>query len=104
MSSTILAATGANAYWFIMLWLICAAVSGAIANRKGYPEHWGLSSGLVLLPVAVLLWLVIPGKPNSAWKREGVFPPRRRPRQTSATPAAGPAEGDGGPDLTKPAG
>lgn len=72
---------GITAFWLLLGWLVCAAVAGAVAQRKGYPEHWGLASGLLLAPIGVVGWLVWPAKPSSAWKRDGPFPKRPRPPQ-----------------------
>ncbi|MDX6702018.1 MAG: hypothetical protein QOF26_2244, partial [Baekduia sp.] len=41
----------------------------------GYGEKWGLGSGLLLSAVGVLIWLLVPAKPHSAWKQ------RRKPQQ-----------------------
>ncbi|WP_205697786.1 hypothetical protein [Conexibacter sp. SYSU D00693] len=51
---------GAKALLFLYLWLASAIATSEIAKRKGYPEKWGLGTGMVLPVVAVLAWLVVP--------------------------------------------
>jgi hypothetical protein len=48
-----------------------------VADRKGYGERLGLTLGLLLTVVGFLIVLLLPGRPGSAWKREGPIPRRR---------------------------
>ena len=68
---------GAKALWLMYLWLGSAIVASLISARKGYGEKPGLAAGLLLSALGVVVWLVWPAKPDSAWKREGVIPKRR---------------------------
>jgi hypothetical protein len=71
-----LAAIGAKALYGLILWLGGSIACASIADRKGYGERFGLATGLVLLflsPIVALVWLVVPAKPESAWKQSGPF-------------------------------
>jgi hypothetical protein len=63
----ILAAIGAKAFYLLMIWLASAIVASELSSRKGYGEKWGLGTGLLLSAVAVIVWLVIPARPESRW-------------------------------------
>lgn len=67
------AVIGVAALYMVFVWLGCAIVAGYIAHRKGYEERYGLASGLVLLVVGVIIWLIMPAKPGSDWKVVGPF-------------------------------
>ena len=68
MSSTlILGAIGANAFWMLYLWLGSAWAASELSARKGYGEKWGLGSGLILSIIGVIIWLIVPPKPDSPW-------------------------------------
>ncbi len=70
---------GAKALYLLFAWLLSAAGSAWLAERKGYGERVGLTLGLLLSVVGLLIMLlVMPGRPGSAWKREGPIPRRRR--------------------------
>jgi hypothetical protein len=75
---TIYAAIGAKALYLLFVWLISAAGASWLTQRKGYGERLGLAFGLLLSAVGLLLALVLPGRPGSAWRIEGWRPPRRR--------------------------
>jgi hypothetical protein len=69
---------GAKALYLLFAWLLSAAGGAWVADRKGYGERLGLTFGLLLTVVGVLIvLLLLPGRPGSAWKREGPFPRRR---------------------------
>ena len=71
---------GAKALYLLFAWLLSAAGAAWVADRKGYGERVGLTFGLLLTVVGFLIvLLLLPGRPGSAWKREGPLP-RRRPR------------------------
>jgi hypothetical protein len=59
---TLLALVGAKALYAIFVWLGSAALAGWLADRKGYPERWGLASGLILLVIGPIIWLVVPAR------------------------------------------
>jgi hypothetical protein len=71
-------AIGAIVLYLLFIWLISAVASAWLTERKGYGERLGLLFGLVLSAAGLVLALLLPGRPGSAWRREGVFPPRRR--------------------------
>jgi hypothetical protein len=53
-----------------------------VADRKGYGERTGLTFGLILSALGLLIVLVLPGRPGSAWRVEGWLPPRRHVKGT----------------------
>ena len=71
---------GAIALYLLFVWLVSAAGSAWLAERKGYGERLGLLFGLVLSAVGLVLVLLLPGRPGSKWRREGPLPRRRRVR------------------------
>ena len=72
-------AIGASALYFLFAWLISAAAAAWVSERKGYGERVGLTFGLVLSVLGLLIVLVLPGRPGSKWRVDGVRPRRRRP-------------------------
>lgn len=71
---------GAKALYLLFAWLLSAAGAAWVADRKGYGERVGLTFGLLLTVIGFLIvLLLLPGRPGSAWKTEGPLP-RRRPR------------------------
>jgi hypothetical protein len=60
------------------LWLISAAVASWLSERKGYGERVGLTLGLLLSAVGLLVVLLLPGRPGSKWSADGWLPRRRR--------------------------
>jgi hypothetical protein len=74
---------GATGLYLLFAWLLSAAIGAWVAQRKGYGERLGLTFGLLLTVVGLVIVLLLPGRPGSAWKREGPLPPgwlRRRQR------------------------
>ena len=68
MTSTfILAAIGAKAFYLLMIWLASAIAASELSSRKGYGEKWGLGTGLLLSAVGVIVWLLVPARPESRW-------------------------------------
>jgi hypothetical protein len=74
----VLAAIGSTAIYFLFLWLASAAAAAWLAERKGYGERVGLTFGLILSAVGLLIVLLLPGRPGSKWRQEGWMPRRRR--------------------------
>jgi hypothetical protein len=72
-------AIGANALYFLFVWLISAAAASWLSERKGYGERVGLTFGLILSAVGLLIVLLLPGRPGSKWRVDGWLPRRRRP-------------------------
>ena len=68
-----LALIGSKALYLLFLWLGSAIVGAYLSDRKGYTERPGLASGLILFFIGPLIFLVVPAKPDSAWKRFGPF-------------------------------
>jgi hypothetical protein len=62
---------GATALYLTFAWLLSAILASYLSDRKGYGERPGLASGLLLNAVGVLIWLVVPARENSLWKRVG---------------------------------
>jgi hypothetical protein len=71
---------GSKAIYFLFLWLLSAAGAAWVADRKGYTERVGLTFGLILTFVGLIIVLLLPARPGSVWKVEGPLPKRRRPR------------------------
>jgi hypothetical protein len=65
----ILAAIGAKAFYLLMVWLASAIASSELSKRKGYGEKVGLGTGLLLSVIGVIVWLVVPARPESPWRR-----------------------------------
>jgi hypothetical protein len=72
------AAIGSKAIYLLFIWLISAAAASWLSDRKGYGERVGLTFGLILSAIGLLLVLFLPGRPGSKWKEEGWLPRRRR--------------------------
>lgn len=76
-----IALIGATALWLTYLWLGSAIAASWLSNRKGYGEKPGLASGLLLSAIGLIVWLVIPARKDSAWKKDGILPRRSKPRR-----------------------
>jgi hypothetical protein len=74
----IFALIGAKGLYLLFLWLFSAAAAAWLAERKGYGERVGLTFGLLLTVVGLLIVLLLPGRPGSTWRVEGAIPRRRR--------------------------
>jgi hypothetical protein len=74
-----IATIGPRALYFLFLWLISAAAASWISERKGYGERVGLTLGLLLSIVGLLVILLLPARRGSRWKVDGWLPRRRRP-------------------------
>jgi hypothetical protein len=81
------AAIGAKALYLLFIWLISAAGASWLSDRKGYGERVGLTFGLLLSAIGLLIVLLLPGRPGSRWKVEGWLP-RRTSRKLTATAEA----------------
>jgi hypothetical protein len=69
---------GAKGLYLLFVWLLSAAAAAWLAERKGYGERVGLTFGLVLTVVGLLIVLLLPGRPGSKWRVEGWLPKRHR--------------------------
>jgi hypothetical protein len=90
---TVLALIGAKGLYLLFAWLLSAAIGAWLTERKGYGERVGLTLGLLLTVVGLLIALLLPGRPGSRWKLEGPIPKRR---SSSRRPARAQREEPGG--------
>jgi len=67
----VFALLGSTALWLLYAWLASAIIASYLSGRKGYGERVGLASGLLLNAVGVIVWLIVPAKSESLWKRVG---------------------------------
>ena len=100
---TVFALLGATALWLTYAWLLSAIVASYLSSRKGYSERAGLASGLLLNVLGVVLWLIVPAKADSLWKKIGPFgrgkPGAGQPPPTRSDDAGG-GESTAGPGAT----
>ena len=85
---TVFALLGSTALWLLYAWLLSAIIASYLSGRKGYGERVGLASGLLLNGLGVLVWLVVPPKQDSLWKRVGVFGSTIKKQPAKQEPAA----------------
>ena len=71
---------GAKALYLLFAWLISAAAAAWLADRKGYGERVGLTFGLLLATVGLLIVLLLRARPGSKWRVDGWLPRWRRQR------------------------
>lgn len=73
----IFALIGAKALYLLFAWLLSAAGASWLSDRKGYGERLGLTFGLLLSVLGLLIvLLLLPGRPGSRWKVDGPLPRR----------------------------
>jgi hypothetical protein len=72
------AVIGAKALYLLFVWLLSAAAASWLADRKGYGERVGLTFGLLLSALGLVIVLLLPARPGSRWKLEGPLPRRSR--------------------------
>jgi hypothetical protein len=70
---------GPKALYLLFLWLISAAAASWMSERKGRGERVGLTLGLLLSVVGLLVVLLLPARPGSKWQVNGWLPRWRRP-------------------------
>jgi hypothetical protein len=76
---TVFALIGAKGLYLLFIWLLSAAAAAWIAERKGYGERVGLTFGLLLSAIGLLIvLLLLPGRPGSKWKLDGPIPKRAK--------------------------
>ncbi|MBV9005856.1 MAG: hypothetical protein JOZ98_05310 [Solirubrobacterales bacterium] len=83
----LLASIGPKALYLLFVWLLSAAAASWLADRKGYGERVGLTFGLLLSVIGLVIVLILPGRPGSRWKVDGPLP-RRGSRRTGGQPPA----------------
>jgi hypothetical protein len=71
--TTLLALIGAKALLYLYIWLVSTIIASYLSNRKGYGEKPGLTTGLVLTALAIVVWLIVPARAGSKWKTIGAF-------------------------------
>jgi fucose permease len=69
---------GVAALYFLFAWLISAAAASWLSERKGYGERVGLTFGLILSALGLVIVLLLPARPNSKWRVDGWRPRRRK--------------------------
>ncbi len=79
-ATLIIAAVGAKAFYLLMIWLASAIAASELSSRKGYGEKWGLGTGLLLSAIGVIVWLIVPARPESRWAQR-----RRRNSRAAAS-------------------
>lgn len=67
---------GATGLYLLFAWLLSAAIGSWLSDRKGYGERVGLTFGLLLSVLGLLIVLLLPGRPGSRWKVDGPLPRR----------------------------
>jgi len=90
------AAIGGKVMFLLFAWLISGAAGSWMSERKGYGERVGLTLGLLLSAVGLLIVLLLPGRPGSKWRVEG-----RRPRRRRRFEPAEPENPSEGGDLSR---
>jgi len=71
---TVYALIGSTGLYLLFVWLLSAAIGTWLTERKGYGDRLGLAFGLILSAIGLLIVLLLPGRPGSAWKDEGPLP------------------------------
>ena len=74
----VLGVIGAKALYLLFIWLVSCAGAAWMAERKGYGERFGLTFGMLLSAVGLVIVALLPGRPGSVWKVEGPLPKRSR--------------------------
>ena len=75
---TVFALVGAKGLYLLFIWLLSAAGAAWVADRKGYGERVGLTFGLLLSAIGLVIVLLLPGRPGSKWKLDGPIPRRNK--------------------------
>jgi hypothetical protein len=75
---------GAKALYLLYVWLVSAALSAYLSDRKGYGEKPGLACGLLLFVIGPLIWFLWPARPESKWVTAGIVGSRVKAGRGSA--------------------
>jgi len=70
---TLFALIGSTALWLLYSWLASAIIASYLSGRKGYGERVGLACGLLLNFIGAIIWIVVPPRAGSLWKKVGPF-------------------------------
>ena len=70
---TVLAIIGVKALWLLYIWLASAIICSYLSARKGFGERPGLATGMLLSAIGIIIWLVVPARDDSTWRRDGVL-------------------------------
>ena len=70
---TVLAIIGAEALWLLYVWLASAIICSYLSARKGFGERPGLATGMLLSAIGIIIWLVVPARDDSTWRRDGAL-------------------------------
>jgi hypothetical protein len=98
--TTIFALLGVKALYLLYSWLLAAILGSYLSGRKGYGERPGLASGLLLNLIGPLIWLFVPARQDSLWKKVGPFGRGgSRKRREEIKQESRPAAADAGPDA-----
>ncbi len=73
MTTLPLALLGAKALYLLFVWLASAIAAAYLSDRKGYTEKPGLAAGLILFVIGPIIFLLVPAKKDSVWKKMGPF-------------------------------
>lgn len=76
MEALVIGLLGVQALWLTYAWLLAAILGSYLSGRKGYGEKAGLASGLLLNLLGPLIWLFVPARKESLWKKVGPLPKR----------------------------
>jgi len=80
----VFALLGSTALWLLYAWLLSAIAASYLSGRKGYGERVGLASGLLLNALGVVVWLIVPPRNESLWKKVGPFGSRSKAISTDS--------------------
>lgn len=83
---TVVAIIGAKALWLLYVWLLSAIIASYLSARKGFGERPGLATGMLLSLIAIIIWLVVPAKADSTWRRDGVLGRPKGPKPDAPEP------------------
>ncbi len=82
----VLALIGAEALYLLFAWLLSAAIGSWLTERKGYGEQLGLTLGLLLTVAGLLVSILLPSRPGSAWRDDGRIPARWKAQLVKLSP------------------
>ena len=98
--TTIFALLGVKALYLLYSWLLAAILGSYLSGRKGYGERPGLASGLLLNLIGPLIWLFVPARQDSLWKKVGPWGRGgNKQRRKELKQESGQAPGAAGPDA-----